>query len=190
MQKELNKMKITNEKLEKRCFENEDTVTYLQAISLRINLIFYNIPETSTAVNPANCHDLVKDVIENVMKIETSDMTFKNAHRMGKQTARKVRPIVVRFSDMKDQETVRKASYDADVKQQLNDANRGVGVQTPFITRDARRAFEDIVKDQEAQRNNVRQQGCKLYVNGKLFKVYSDGNAIDPPSYMTSTTRR
>ena len=33
-------------------------------------------------------------------------------------------------------------------------------------------------------------QGCKLFVNGKLSKIYSDGKVIDPPAYMFPTKRQ
>jgi hypothetical protein len=59
-----------------------------------------------------------------------------------------------------------------------------VGVQRPQVTRDARKMFGDLIDGYEQAGKTVRQQGRKLYVNGKLTKVYMNNKVIDPPAFM------
>lgn len=159
-----------------------EKITDLESRSMRENLIFYGIAETG---NGEDCEALVKTLIQTTMGLDTSTMQFDRVHRLGGDLAKKPRGIAAKFHYFKDREKVRKRSYDEDVKQKLREANCGVGVQRPLQNRVARKAFLDIIKSETTKGKTVRQNGNKLYVNGRLHKVFIDGNVIDPPAYIT-----
>ena len=169
---------------------NNDKLLDLESRSMRENLVFYGIPETvATDGIQESCENLVKNVINNHMGINAENFIFDRVHRMGLDKARKPRAIVAKFHYFSERESVRLKSYDADVKRKLREANLGVGIQRPQQSRDARRAMADIIKAEEEKRRKVRQNGNKLYIDDKLFKVYCDGKVIDPPQHMLSDRR-
>lgn len=181
-----------NQDLERQNFEMDNMIIDLQTRSMNDNLIFYGIPEkvnTPQDKDPEDCTELVKDLISTNMEIDTTNMKFIRAHRLGSKTGSKSRGIVVKFAEYEDRELVRKTSYNEDIKQKLKNAKQGVGVQRPLTSRDARKAFEADFEDNAKDGKTVRQQGRKLYVNGKLTKIYKDGKAIPPPKHMLPTNK-
>lgn len=169
---------------------NNDKLLDLESRSMRENLVFYGIPETAATDGiQESCETQIKNVINNYMGINAENFIFDRVHRMGSDKARKPRAIVAKFHYFSEREAVRLKSYDADIKRKLREANLGVGIQRPQQTRDARRAMADIIKAEEEKRRKVRQNGNKLYVDDKLFKVYCDGKVIDPPQHMLSDRR-
>ena len=102
-------------------------------------------------------------------------MEFDRAHRLGPITNRNTRPIVVKFHHYTDRETIRVRSYDEDIKRKLNDARQGVGIQTPFQVREARKALFPLAKEEEQKGNRVRINGNKLLVNNIIKMKYVNG---------------
>ena len=152
-------------------------ITDLEFRSMRENLIFYGIPETT---GPENCDDLVKQLIQTKLQIDTSDIIFDRVHRMGSNSAPKPRPIVGKFHYFSDRENVRNQSYDDTIKKVLKDAGLGIGIQRPEQMREARKALYPIMKSEENKNNSVKLVSNKLFVNNKLYKIYVDGTVCDP----------
>lgn len=152
-------------------------ITELEFRSMRDNLIFYGIPETT---GQENCDDLVKNLIETKLQIDTCDIIFDRVHRMGSNAAQKPRPIVGKFHYYSDREKVREKSYDDNIKRTLKEAGQGIGIQRPEQMREARKALYPIMKTEENKNNSVKLVSNKLFVNNRLFKIYVDGTVCDP----------
>jgi len=100
--------KVVQLEKEKDSLRNE--VVYLKSQSMRNNLIFVNIPESSPEATE-NCEELVKTFILeklNVANELVDKIVFDRAHRMGPGAKGTCRKIVTRFRDFKDREFVRK----------------------------------------------------------------------------------
>lgn len=195
LKKSCSDLEIKTLELEKQKHETNSKLIDLETRSMNENLIFYGIPEqvidknSSAEPEQEDCVSLVKELIKTHMRLDADTMTFDRVHRLGPQNSKKPRAIVAKFHYYSEREQVRKQSYDKDIKKALKDAERGVGVQRPQVARDARKALADVIKEQEDLHNSVKLIGCKLFVNGKLHKLYSDGKVIDPPPYMLSARR-
>ena len=81
----------------------------LETCSRRENLRFMNIPEESYE----NCIDIIYDIIEKELNINTDNMQFQAVHRIGKarsassdDTRASPRPIIVRFLLREDRDKV------------------------------------------------------------------------------------
>ena len=83
-------MKKENEKLDAKLID-------LEARSMPENLMFYGIPEGG---EHENCGQFVKEMCSNHLQIGgefVNQMTFDRAHRVGKKSGSRARPIVVKF---------------------------------------------------------------------------------------------
>ena len=159
-----------------------DKVLDLESRSMRENLIFYGIHESQRIddeTGDENCERLVKDLISTKLEINTENMTIDRAHRLGGPRAKKPRPIVVKFHQYSDRETVRVKSRNEAVKMRLRESNQGIGVQQPQQYREARRALFEQAKREEERGKRTRIVGNKLYVNNRVAKKYVNGSVHD-----------
>ena len=157
--------------MEKEVERINDKILDQEFRSMRENLIFYNIPETqqSTQSDSEKCDLLVKELIENKLQINASNILLDRAHRLGnKIIPNKPRPIIVKFHYYKDREQVRTAAQH--MKEDLKKANLGVGIQLPKEWRDARKQLYPVMQSEKSKGNNVRFIGEKLFINGQLYK--------------------
>ena len=175
--KELKQAKTEIGKLQKSCGEYETKVksmdneiqtlnnrlTEAESRSMRNNLIFYGIKEQPME----NCENQVKQFIKDKLDIDADSMLFDRAHRMGNDSAKKPRPIVVRFNYYKERETVLSKAFDA--KDALKADGSGVSIQRPKNVRDARKSLYNVVKVEREKGNTTKFIGDKLYVNGVLY---------------------
>lgn len=193
---ELKETKSEMQKLQKLCNEMEKSITTcnqreedatdklldLEARSMRENLIFYGLPETTSADSQPtteNCEKLVKELITSKLQLDATPMVLDRAHRLGGNRARKPRPIVVKFHRYSDREAVRLKSHEDAIKTSLRGSNLGVGIQSPQQYRDARKAFAEHVKREEERGQRARVIGNKLYVNNRVVKKYVNGSVCD-----------
>ena len=116
--------------------QSKDELLDIKARSMRENLMFYGIPE-STAGQTENCEQLVKELIRLKLQLDTEHIQFDRSHRLGPKTASKTRPIVVKFQNYQTRETVRQKSLQPEIKTDLKNCGRGISVQTPVEYRDA-----------------------------------------------------
>jgi hypothetical protein len=185
-----------------------DKLLDLESRSMRENLIFYGISEqpqvleedTDTETHEVmddqqndhreqqpdrqvnavpSCEKLVKHFIKNVLEIDPSEIRFDRAHRLGSATARKPRPIVVKFHSYTDRERIRQKSFDDAIKEKMKHLRQGVGIQQPGPIREARKALQPAAKEAQDNRQTTRIIGNKLFVNNILKKKYVDGKVID-----------
>lgn len=142
--------------------------------SMRENLIFYGIPEAGN-IQAERCDVAVKEFIEKNLKMDTSNLLFDRAHRLGNKISSKPRPIIVKFHYFHDREKVRSTAYN--LRNELKNANLGVGVQLPKEWREARKKLYPVMQAEKRQGHSVKFVGEKLYVNGHLYKPPSGSTA-------------
>ena len=88
--------------LRARLKKEKEKVLHLEEYPRRENLIFRNVPERPRE----NCRELIFDIMNKEMGVETSQMRCHAIHRMGKSFQRRPRPIFVRFVCREDKEVV------------------------------------------------------------------------------------
>ncbi len=158
--------------LERKSLEQESR-------SRRNNLIFHGI---KPAVKPAgakpaggkekpakeDCEKLVRDFIVNEMNMETSvvgNMKIARAHRMGKETSSKSRPVIVYFEEFKDKERVKKSG------KELKGKSYSVAEDFP---REVRIAREKLVIDLKKYKKEGKKctilYPAKLLVEGEVVR--------------------
>ena len=152
---------------------------------MRENLIFYGIREAGNVhaqsgvapVDPQaeNCDIAVKEFIEKNLKMDTSNLLFDRAHRLGNRISSKPRPIIVKFHYFHDREKVRSTAYN--LRNELKNANLGVGVQLPKEWCEARKKLYPVMQAEKRQGHSVKFVGEKLYVNGHPYKPPSGSTA-------------
>lgn len=186
-EKELNNTKTTIKEMQKACEKLKSEMKAMEikqgSINDRVldgefrdmkdNLIFYGLPEgppTQTYEQEAvECEDRVKEFITSQINVNTDNMTFERAHRLGNPTtSKKPRPIIVKFHKYKDRELVRNGANK--VKDHLKSSNRGVGTQIPKEWRDARSNLYPVMQRERQKGNNVRFRADKLFINGQEYK--------------------
>jgi hypothetical protein len=100
-------------------YENQrlnDEVVDLQARSMRDNLLFFGFPEENTIEERRleNCSSKLIEFFKTKLQINNAPETIKldRAHRLGKHTAGKNRPIVAKFNFYPDKLFIKQSMYD------------------------------------------------------------------------------
>ncbi|KAH3789196.1 hypothetical protein DPMN_167368 [Dreissena polymorpha] len=111
------------------------------AINMQNNIIIYGLSERL----PYNERNLVLRFLENELDIDTSDMMIDRAHRLGRKftnTDDQKRPMVVRFRDYIDTETILSKAY------KLKRTHFGLDRQYP---KEITRARKELYQSKEAE---------------------------------------
>jgi archaellum component FlaC len=172
--------------LEQSCSNINDRALDAEFQSMRDNLIFYGLSEE--AVDPIStgngiqqegpeqnhydreteqCTLKVRQFIQNTLQIDATNMKFERAHRLGSNSARKPRPIIVKFHYHQDRERVRKSSFS--MKDELKRQNVGVGVQIPKEWRETRQKLNPVFLSERQKGNRVKFVGNKLFINDQVY---------------------
>lgn len=106
-------------------------------------------------------------------------MVFDRVHRLGGARAKKPRPIVVKFQNFTDRDKIRLRSYDETTKQLFKVNKQGVGIQSPQVYRDARKACTEYIGKENLDKDSTRIVGNKLYENNKISKWFIGGKICD-----------
>jgi len=143
----------------------DDELIRQEIYSRRWNMIFYKVPET----RDEDCCSLVREVITNELKIkreEVNQFHFCAAHRLGKQSRGRPRPIIARFTCRSDRDKVWK------MRRNLKDSNISIGEDLPKRVQEIKRKIL-IPAMKKARtldpRNKAAVIGDKLVVNGRQY---------------------
>jgi hypothetical protein len=145
--------------LQQQKAQMDEQLTALEMQSLQHNLLFYGIPEEG---KNENCQELVKKMCSDTLK-NADTLLLEKAHRLGKRTGDKVRPILAKFFKLDERERVRSASFE--LADELKAAERGVGAQLPRSVRDARRPLYPKMEQAIKDNKSVKFVGKKLFIN-------------------------
>ena len=137
-----------------------------QTRSMRSNLIFSGIPETD---RNENCESIVREFISHNMGVDDRDIPIERSHRLGPRQRGKNRPIVTKFLNFKDKETIRQAA-----PKTLRNTKYGVNEQFPKEIADRRKLLIPILKAEKSQQRRANLVVDKLYTEEATFVVRGD----------------
>lgn len=139
----------------------------LQTRSMRENLIFSGIPETSKNEESEETGIIIKHFMTNELKL-TNPVDFVRAHRFGKAD-KNPRPIVCRFKTYSDRELVRKSAT------ALKGTKYGISEQFPKEIIDRRKVLWPYYKEAKNQNRKAYFKRDRLFIEGKEFHI-DEGN--------------
>ena len=175
----------------KHSFSNlKEDFLELQSRSMQENLLFFGIneaeltnshPEDTSGERdqPAeNTENILRDFLVHVLKIDRQtegQIKFDRVHRLGKRKRQRnnPRPIVAKFENYTDRETVRKAGMDLNSNP---DSKMKVREQFPREIEERRKTLYPVMYRMKNQNPNTRVNLVrdKLYVNGNLYIPEND----------------
>ena len=138
-----------------------DTILDLQSRSMRDNLLFMGVPEVS-AMEEEDCCDFVQTFGAEKLNIH-EEIHIDRAHRIGRKIEGKCRPIVAKFSQYKQRETVRLNAS------KLKDSPIYVRQQFPKAIIDARKVLQPTFDKAKNDGKYVYFVKDKLYIDKKIF---------------------
>ena len=139
---------------------DHDAMVDLQWRSMRDNLVFYGIREETDEI----CNTVLAQFFTDELGV-TGDIDLTRAHRMGKVTPGKTRPIVAKFERYQQRETVRMAGP------RLAGKKYGVSEQIPKEWQEKRKSLLPQFKDAKKQGKRARFVGPKLLVEGHFVTL-------------------
>ncbi|XP_028519031.1 protein unc-13 homolog C-like [Exaiptasia diaphana] len=174
--KAIRKLEERIDKIEEENKKLKDDTIDLRARSMRNNLLFYNIPEEEDEAR--NSKSLIEGVIEDI-GLDVSLIEIDRAHRIGKKTSGKPRPIVSKFLRYQDREEVRRNAY------KLKGSKVGIAEQFPKEIAEKRKELYPIYKKAKSEGKKARMIKDQLYVEGQRYTAGPPrpglwGNAIFP----------
>ena len=138
-----------------------------EARSMRDNIVFYNIPESSQE----NVLQVVRDFLKTEMRIgdnEASKISFERVHRMGQKDRTGNRAIVAKVNNEGRQIIFRNAR-NLDRRK-----NYGVSEQLPRELAERKKQLLPQYKDARRNKKDVKWAVDKLVVDGKVQAVKKD----------------
>lgn len=176
LQAEVTKIREENKQLKPALKETQEKLIALENYTRRENLRFMNIPEEKGE----NCWDIVYDIIENDLKINTEDIHFHAIHRVGKATSHRdsndstptrPRPIIARFVSREHTERVLSAKNRLKKSDKYKDA---------YITKDYARAIQE-------ERRSLIKAMFVAKEKGRVAKVINRSLFIDNQAFDINT---
>ena len=138
---------------------------------MRDNLIFFGFEECRTFDERMNenCIDKILSFCEKGLNLEnvrnSVKLELERAHRIGKFTAAKNRPIVVKFNSYQDKLSVKKRAFD-----QLKDSQFRVSEQFPKVIQERRKTLIPHLIKAKQEGKKAALSDDKLYIDNQLFK--------------------
>ncbi|XP_041379863.1 uncharacterized protein LOC121392881 [Gigantopelta aegis] len=151
LRKSFDYMQVANNKLSEEIID-------LQSRSMRDNLLFFNIAENEGE----NCTEVIKKVCVDNLDYQ-EPLEIDRAHRIGKLSAGKQRPIVVKFRCYPQPDAVKKSS------RKLKNTNFSIGEQFPKIVQERRKTLLPVFKEAMERGKKTALVRDKLYINGVLY---------------------
>lgn len=171
---ENNKLQKLSEEFEKMKGENKrisNEIIVMQSRSMRDNLLFYNFDECPSVEErkSENCSTKVLDYVRDSLDIADAHTSIKidRAHRVGRFTTGKKRPIVVKFNYHQDKLLIK------DKILNMEDPPHKVSDQYPKEMQDRRRKLiPDLIKAKQSGKNAYL-RGDKLIIENKIYTADS-----------------
>ena len=174
---EQTKMKAENKKLTKQVKDLEDKVSYLEGQSKRNNLLFHGVPERKDETWE-ECEVAVRKILEEKLGMEEawseSDIEIERAHRVGKFTKDKIRPIVVKFANFKHRSLVFKN------KSKLQKSNYRIQEQFSDKITQERRSFQPLIEKAIGEEKRFYVRYNKLIVDDVVYMFDYESNTVKP----------
>ena len=140
---------------------------------MRDNLIFSNIPEEGINEDPEK---QVRELISKTLLIK-DEVPFERAHRMGRFTQDRTRPIVVIFSRFKDKMNVLRNAF------KLKGSKVGINEQFPAEINERRKLLLPILKPEKSKGNPARLV-IDAVITPRAKFVVRGGKVVTDPSFI------
>ena len=114
--------------------EEKEKIIGLEDYTRCENLKFHNIPESNFEGDTQSGKQVILDILENKLQIDTTDVRFQAFHRIGKRKESRNRPIIARFVCREDRGCV------FGRKQVLKDSRR---YRDAYVTADYAKAIQE-----------------------------------------------
>ena len=171
LQKEINSLKSQLADSNAAIDKLNDQFVDMQCRSMRDNLLFFGLAERKDGRGPENCMHLLDEFCEEQLDFEGPVSQYiDRAHRIGKYTTGKIRPIVAKFNDFKIREEVRLSSH------QLRNTRYSIQQQYPKPIADRRKELQPVMHNARQQKKRVALVKDKLYINGELYVRGTEGD--------------
>lgn len=159
-------------KLQQSLSAMENRLDDLENRSRRSNLILYGIPENGKE----NDRDLAEMVNEDVIKkvLELEPVAIERIHRLGRPSANKARPIILKLLDFREKTTILKNCY------KLKGLKIAVGEDFTPRVRDIRKKLWQAAKARKLEGDKINLVFDKLKINNEVFEWDDDVNCIRP----------
>ena len=151
--------------------ELKEDVLDVQSRSMRDNLLFHGVPECDffDQRKEEKCDEKIIILCDQTLHIENAgNIKIERAHRMGRYTAGRTRPIVVKFNHYPDKVRVKQSAYTA-----KRDTNYRVSEQFPKEIQERRRILYPEMRKAQAEKRRVVMSYDKLYVDGRTITADS-----------------
>jgi hypothetical protein len=126
-----------------------------QCRSMRDNLMFYNLAESESE----NCIHLIETFCKEKLKFEEV-IEIDRSHRIGKQVPGKIRPIVTKFRNFQQRETIRKSA------RLLKGSDYYIGEQFPKSVQERRRQLLPTYKQARSDGKRASLVRDRLFIEG------------------------
>ena len=176
LQAEIDQIRADNNQMRPSLKETQEKLIALENYTRRENLRIMNIPEA----REENCWDIVYDIIENELKLNTENIKIHAVHRVGKtasqtdqdnSTPPRPRPIIARFVSREHTEQV------LSVKNRLKRSER---YENAYITKDYARAIQEerrsLIKAMFVAKEKGREAKVinrSLFIDNQMYDINS-----------------
>ena len=158
-------------RLEKTVAELKEEVLYIEARSMRDNLVFFNVPEHAYETSWADTMNVLKDFITEEMKMSDDDLqTLKiiRAHRTGMKGDRP-RGIVAKLGDSETKSAIFKHAKNLDKRKKY-----GVSEQLPRELNERKKQLLPKFKEAKVQEKKPRWNVDKLVIDKTVTAIEKD----------------
>lgn len=164
MQTDLQKLKLENSRL-------SDEVVDLQSRSMRDNLLFFGLIEKELHEDRKNenCTELIKTLFKDTLLLENyAEIKIDRAHRIGKYSHDKTRPVVVKFNYYQDKIAVKNAALD-----KFPNTTYRVSDQFPRVIQEKRRQLVPELKKAREEGKDAVLVYDKLVIKGPRRRPFT-----------------
>lgn len=166
LEKNLNELKTTTALVQKENKRLNNAVLELKWRSMRNNIVISGLEEEEEEDSTIT-EQKVKTFLKDDLKMPPESLAkvdFQRAHRFGKVSTDKPRPIVACLTHFKMKSAIMERG------RQLKDSPLGLNDQYPKEIMDRRRILVPILKEKRKQKQKVKLVVDKLYVNNELYR--------------------
>ena len=132
--------------------EEREKISELEDYTRRKNLKFHNIPESNLEGDTQSTEQVILDILEKELQIDTTDIRFQAVHRIGKSKESRNRPITARFVCREDRDRAFSR------KQALKDSRR---YRDTYVTADYAKAIQEERRKLIKATFKAKEQGLK-----------------------------
>lgn len=160
----------------------QDKLDDLENRSRRSNLLFYGVTDTDGSESWEASERIVKEICSNNLGISVSSVA--RAHRLGCFSSDKKRPIIAKFYNEKEVESILSKGY------KLKNTTISVSRDYSEAVRDKRRKLLQFSRGLRKNGDRVRLVFNKLFINDDAYMWDTESNTATKPSRRNTAWRK